>query len=566
MKMLVPRLNYLRSLAQARTGTGKTLAFLIPMVQNILSREPILADRNHRAYARADDTQALIISPTRELAEQIAEAARRLVTNTKIQVRTAVGGTQKRIGLQRIQEGGCHILVGTPGRLIDILSDPASGVRLPKLNTLVLDEADRLLDDGFYPAIKEIGQHLPSTQSVDRQTLLYSATVPREVMGMVQETLKPNYKFIKTVKEGELQTHQKVAQKVVSVRAYQNALPALVELCSKALTESTETPFKAIVFFSATAEAALAYEVFSCLRGGLSSNSPFSNTQIIQIHAKLSQRQRTYAAEAFRRATSSILFSSDVTARGMDFPNVTHVIQIGLPPTEEQYVHRLGRTARADRSGEGWLILPPHDADEARSKLRKMPLRVDKSLETATVDMTEQSEMPASVAKILTEAGDACRRVPYHIKAAAYKSNLGLMSWMGDKQKIIDTLNERAIFGWGMETPPKVSPVLVSKLNLTRVRGLEIGHDEERPPHFGSPDGRRDGPRRFDGGGRRFEGGSSRYEGGGGRRFEGDGRRSDGGGRRFEGGGRRFEGDDRRQGYGNRQNDYSRPARDSGRY
>ncbi|KAJ8606152.1 hypothetical protein MRB53_041159 [Persea americana] len=139
-------------IAQAKTGTGKTMAFLIPLLQNIITVDPALAERGgfrRGPRATADDIRAIVISPTRELAEQIAVEAKRVVQGTGIIVQAAVGGTQKAQGLRAIQREGCHVLVGTPGRLQDILTDEYSRVEAPDLSALVLDEADRLLDQGF---------------------------------------------------------------------------------------------------------------------------------------------------------------------------------------------------------------------------------------------------------------------------------------------------------------------------------------------------------------------------------------------------------------------------------
>lgn len=157
-------------IAQAKTGTGKTVAFLLPVLQNIINVDPDLAKsvRGRRGpRSTADDIRALIISPTRELAEQIADEAKKLVSGTGIIVQTAVGGTQKSMGLRAIQREGCHILVGTPGRLKDILSDPYTRVEAPDLSALVFDEADRLLDQGFWPEIQEIMRLLPTPAEKD---------------------------------------------------------------------------------------------------------------------------------------------------------------------------------------------------------------------------------------------------------------------------------------------------------------------------------------------------------------------------------------------------------------
>lgn len=435
----------------------------------------------------SEDIRAIIISPTRELAEQIAVEAKKVTRDTGVIVQTAVGGSAKAAGLRKIKNEGCHILVGTPGRLNDILSDPYSTVRAPNLSCFVLDEADRLLDQGFAPDISRIQSQLPDKRQVDRQTLLYSATVPREVMQVVRQTMKPNFQFVRTVKEGEQQTHEKVAQKLVVTPGFENYMPALLELCKREINQAagaaaeSARPFKAIVYFSNTASVSLTAAVLHNMRNPGQSvfhQGPLNPAKVIEIHSRLTQEARTRAADSFRRAQSAILLSSDVTARGMDFPNVTHVIQVGLPQSQEQYVHRIGRTARADQTGEGWLILTKFEAREARERLADMPLQLDNTLETAKVDMLRDAQLPEHTAQTLTQVGDAMKMVPRALKAASYTATLGFYSWYPDKQQLIDSLNDLAKYGWGMETPPMVSQSFAHKMRLNRVRGLNIGHEE----------------------------------------------------------------------------------------
>lgn len=394
-------------------------------------------------------------------------------------MQTAVGGSQKSMGLRRIREEGCHILVGTPGRLNDVLSDPYSKVRAPNLSAFVLDEADRLLDQGFAPDIATIQDALPNRREVDRQTLLFSATVPREVMSIVRKTMKPNFKFVRTVQEGEQQTHEKVAQKLVNVKGLENLTPALVELCHREISQTTNAkPFKAIVYFGATADVSLTSRALLNLKDPEASvfhGHPLYPAKIIEMHARLDQRQRTRAAEAFRNANCAIMLSSDVTARGMDFPGVTHVIQVGLPPSEEQYVHRIGRTARGQNTGEGWLLVSGPEMREVRSKLRSMPLTRDETLETAKVDMTQDAQLSEQTAKILTQVGEALRNVPRPLKAQAYVANIGLNQWQPNKQALLDAMNNRAKYGWGMTEPPMIGEGLARKMGLSRCVGINIG-------------------------------------------------------------------------------------------
>lgn len=473
------------SLAQARTGTGKTLAFLIPVLQNIINYDPTLEQRKTGRRSPID-IRAIIISPTRELAEQIAFEAVKLTRNTGVIVQTAVGGTAKQMHLRRMREQGCHVLVGTPGRLNDLLSDQYSGVRAPNLSAFVLDEADRLLDQGFSQEIRSIQEQLPSRRDIDRQTLLFSATVPDEVMQIVRETMKRDFKFVRTVQKGDQQTHERITQKQVTVRGFANFLPALLELCKRELArKDTALPFKAIVYFGATADVTLAAQTFNNLKTPGSSifhKHPLHPARIIEMHARLSQQQRTKAADTFRRADSAILFSSDVTARGMDFPNVTHVIQMGIPSSQDTYVHRVGRTGRGDKPGEGWLITADFESRESQTRLKKIPLIPDNSLETAQVDMSQDAQLPEHVATSLTQIIDASRTIHREEKAAAYLANLGLYQWIPYKQDLVDSLNDRAKYCWAMEEPPSVSSGLQFKLGLSRVRGLVVssGRYEDR--------------------------------------------------------------------------------------
>ena len=488
-------INFICSLAQARTGTGKTLAFLIPVLQNIISYDPSLEKHVGYLKGRASpmDIRAIIISPTRELAEQIAVEAVKVTRDTGVIVQTAVGGSRKQEGLRKIKNEGCHILVGTPGRLNDILQDPQSQVRAPNLSAFVLDEADRLLDQGFAPDIQAIQQLLPDRRTVDRQTLLFSATVPSEVMQIVRQTMKPDFKVVRTVQQGAPETHEKVPQKVVNVRGFENLLPAVLELCKRNIKNNEK--FKAIIYFNATADVTLASQIFRNLRNpGLSlfHQHPLHPTRMFTIHAKLGQGARTKAADSFRRADSAILFSSDVTARGMDFPNVTHVIQVGTPSSRDTYIHRIGRTARADKEGEGWMFLTQLEARENALRLRRLPLKPDTSLETAKVDMTQDAQLPEDSAKTLTQVVDAAKMVPREDKAASYLASLGIYAWLDDKQPLVNGMNNLARYLWGMDQPPAIGRGLVQKLGLNRLRGLNIGSEPSSRDGFAVDGSRED--------------------------------------------------------------------------
>lgn len=421
---------------------------------------------------------SLIISPTRELAEQIAAEAKRVTRGTGIIVHSAVGGTAKAASLRDMQRYGCHLLVGTPGRLKDILSDRYSRVAAPELNTFVLDEADRLMDQGFWPHIQEIQSLLPDPRTVNRQTMMFSATMDREVLKLVRSIMKPDFQFVRTVQEGEQPTHEKVPQRLVHAGGFENLMPSLLELCKRETEARRDgpAPFKAIVYFSSTAMVRIAAKTFMNLKETNSEGRrthPLYPARMVEMHARLSQGQRTKASEVFRAAKSGIMFSSDVTARGMDFPNVTHVIQIGCPSNRQDYIHRLGRTARADKEGEGWLLVPAIEGREVQQRLQDLPLQVDDSLQCAMIDMSQPAQLPAQVASTLSQIGDAVRYVDQEDKQTAYLAYLGVYAML-PKQRLVDSMNRLAKYGWGLAEPPTVSHGLATRLGLSKVAGINI--------------------------------------------------------------------------------------------
>lgn len=478
--------------AQAKTGTGKTLGFLVPVLQRLLASHPELANRSTRLERpRSDDIQAIILSPTRELAEQIGVEARKLVAHTGIVVQTAVGGIKKRESLYKLQREGCHILVATPGRLQDLLSDRYAGVAAPNLQAFVLDEADRMLDVGFSEDIQNILSMLPKKDQVDRQTLLYSATIPREVVGLAKSLVKTdNFEFVQTIRQDEAPTHERIPQNIVVCRGYENFFPAVMEIADKARAvhreDPSKPPFKAIVFFSNTSSVQFANQVFQ--------NTMLADRRegvpVYEIHARLLQPQRTRMAEAFRRATEGILLSSDVTARGMDFPGVTHVIQVGLPPDRDQYIHRVGRTGRAGREGEGWLLIADLELREARSRLPGLPIKPNKTIVSATADVVNK-DIPEEVKPFFTDVKNAYgrSRIPFD---QVYHS------WIGMKQgrtlrmdDIISLLNGWALNGVGMDEVPGIPRSQAQKRGLLRVPGVRLlkpGEEDELDLVYGGSD------------------------------------------------------------------------------
>ena len=319
-------------IAKAKTGTGKTLAFLIPAIENCV-----------RTPKKAGQISSLIISPTRELAMQIMEEAEMLVGrhSPRLKVMCIVGGTNMNRDIKGFQNPP-DILVATPGRLNDHLENGSLQSMLKSLRCLVFDEADQLLDMGFRPAITKTLSCLPDKKG--RQTLLFSATLPKDVQAVSEiATREGMVEFVDTVGEEE-NTHQHVEQEVVVTSIGEQPME-LYKLVKEAMRE--DEAYKIIAFFTTARQTQLHAELFNKL-----------GFPVLEIHSRLSQPARKRVSEEFRNSKGgSIMFTSDVSARGLDYPDVTKVLQVGAPSDRAQYVHRLGRTARAGKAGSGALLL-----------------------------------------------------------------------------------------------------------------------------------------------------------------------------------------------------------------
>ncbi|KAI1658514.1 DEAD-domain-containing protein [Daldinia decipiens] len=514
-----PALKGVDLVAQAKTGTGKTLGFLIPVFQRLIAADPSLASPQHRRDASSKDIRAIVLSPTRELAEQIGVEARKLARHTGLVVQTAVGGTRKREAMFKMQREGCDVLIATPGRLHDILSDPSTGVDAPKIQSFVLDEADRMLDVGFADAIRDIVDLFPPISQVDRQTLLFSATIPRDVVHLAKSMVKTdNFDFVQTINPDETPTHARIPQHLVAAKGYENWFPAVLEIADRAIKNSKNNPdalpFKAILFFSNTATVQFANRVIK--------NTPlgnrFNGVPIFDIHSKLTQDTRTRNAEAFRRAQTGILVSSDVTARGMDFPNVSHVIQIGLPPDRDQYIHRVGRTGRAGKAGEGWLILAEEEIKEARVRLPGLPIKPNNTIQSASHTLGQGTPSP-EVAQFFEDISKAYERVPKDLFASVYNALLGQKFGRNlDVGDCVRLLNNWCKVGLGWEETPAITPTSARNRGLDRIPGIRLGFDnyeresdDRRGGGFGSYGGRGGG---FNSNDRRGGGGGFSSNGG----------------------------------------------------
>lgn len=380
--------------------------------------------------------------------------------------------------LQKTRFEGCHLLVGTPGRLKDLLSDPRSGIAAPNLDAFVLDEADRLIEVGFEPELRDILGLLPSRQTKPRQTLLFSATIPKNVVSLARSYIDPsNFQFIQTINSEEAPTHEKVPQHIVTVPGVEHWVPTLLELAERE-SSNEEQPFKAIVFFNNTCTVKVMNDVFYNLRRNYRElNLP----HITSIHSDLQQRTRTRIADDFRKARSAILISTDVTARGMDFPGVSHVIQFGVPPSRDQYIHRLGRTGRANKGGQGWLVVLQPEVGHARETLPGLPIKRNDELTAPKVDTSRGTD--AELPLYFTAANNAMRRAPPLDVEDTYKKLLsGIIPNIhnsNEKQDVVDAVNHWARFQAGMDTLPSIRSGLLGR-TASRLTGITFDDRSSR--------------------------------------------------------------------------------------
>ena len=300
-------------LGTAQTGTGKTAAFTIPIIQNILDAPS----------ERRRSIKALVVTPTRELALQVAENAKRYSSGTSLRTAVIFGGVGANPQIDQLKRG-VDILVATPGRLLDLQSQ--GFIDLRSLTHFVLDEADQMLDMGFIHDIKKLLRLLPSK----RQSLFFSATMPKTIMELSGQILKPNYKQVRIAVEKP--TAERVSQCVYYVSKGEK--PSL-------LIHLLEELVGSVLVFGRTKHGC--DKVVRILeKKGVSAAA---------IHGNKSQNARQKALKGFKEGNVRVLVATDIAARGIDISGLEHVVNYELPNISETYVHRIGRTGRAEASG-----------------------------------------------------------------------------------------------------------------------------------------------------------------------------------------------------------------------
>ena len=313
----------------AQTGTGKTAAFVLPILHKLLV--------DHHKYATV-----LIVTPTRELAEQIKQHIDMLQYRTGIRSVTVYGGVGAPPQIKALRHG-VDIIVACPGRLLDLINQGYA--KLDRINVLVLDEADRMLDMGFLPDIKRILSYLPKK----RQTMLFSATFPRQIETLAKQVLhNPRRVAIGLSRPAHTVSH--------------SLFPVPQHLKPKLLLKILEhTDTDSVLIFTRTKYRAKS----------LAKKIAAKKYRVTSIHSNRSQAQRQSALKGFKDGTYHIMVATDIAARGLDIENISHVINFDIPATADDYIHRIGRTGRAERTGDAFTLTTPED-DDMIKKLEKI--------------------------------------------------------------------------------------------------------------------------------------------------------------------------------------------------
>ena len=309
----------------AQTGTGKTAAFALPILHRLM--------QGGRGYVRA-----LIIAPTRELAEQIHQAIQTLGSKTRLRSVTVYGGVNINPQIQKLMQGA-EIVVACPGRLLDHIGQAT--INLSRLEVLVLDEADHMFDMGFLPDIRKILKRIPS----ERQTLLFSATMPEEIKRLAHETLRNPV----IVQVGSGSPAVTVSHAIYPVSEHLKT-GLLLELLHHTDTES-------VLIFTRTKHRAKR----------LGEQLVKAGYKAASLQGNLSQHRRQAALDGFRDGTFQVLVATDIAARGIDVSQISHVINFDIPNTVEAYIHRIGRTGRVARSGDAFTLVTSEDTVMVRT-------------------------------------------------------------------------------------------------------------------------------------------------------------------------------------------------------
>uniref|UniRef100_A0AAT9FG49 RNA helicase n=1 Tax=Enchytraeus japonensis TaxID=228735 RepID=A0AAT9FG49_9ANNE len=349
-------------MACAQTGSGKTAAFLLPVLSQML-RNGIEGS----SFTEVQEPQAIIVGPTRELVSQIHTEARKFSYNTIVRPVVVYGGVQTFHQLSDIAKGA-HMVVGTPGRLLDFIGRGKIGLK--KVKFLILDEADRMLDLGFKDDIRKLMNELGMPPKNERQTLMFSATFPEEVQMLAKELLN-DYLFITVGRVGSANTD--IEQFVYNVAQFDKR-QKLIDLLNQCPNE------RVLVFVEQKRNADF-----------LASFLSQSELPTTSIHGDREQREREIALGDFKSGRKPILVATSVAARGLDIPGVMHVVNYDMPKEIDEYVHRIGRTGRCGNTGKATTFFNPDNDSSLARALAKILTDAQQELPSWLEDLAQGS-------------------------------------------------------------------------------------------------------------------------------------------------------------------------------
>jgi len=436
---IAPGLQGKDVLIQAKTGHGKTLAFGIPLFEHI---------HNH------EGDQGLVVAPTRELALQTKQVFEKLAQAHKLKLSCFIGGTNQSVETKWLKRNKLDVLIATPGRLLDHLQT-MPGI-LDQLGFLILDEADRLLDEGFQREMERIFQCLPRDR--DRQTILASATYPKNMSKFGNlVNLKSDHVKVSAVSKDDDNMNSLLDERVCTV-TMENWMPVLYHMLMGNLSKGLKT----ILFMQAAQETRL----IAFLLG----HTPHKS-KIFEIHSRLSQPQRVRQLDGFKKQKGgSILCSSDVGARGWDINNVHSVIQLGIPSDNDTYVHRVGRTARAGSNGQATCLV--YSWEEAFF-FKRFP-RARKLVQQNIVEGIKDHHLD-----IQAMVDKASKNKDFDkVTQQGYQALLGYQGSSRGKMKLSAEQLVAILNDWiavcGCSEPPALQKKTVGKMNLRGTKGLRV--------------------------------------------------------------------------------------------
>lgn len=426
---------------QAQTGTGKTAAYGLPALSLV-----------HEA-----DASMLVITPTRELALQVSQELQTFGKEARIKTATIYGGSSFTKQLDDIRRGA-QVVVGTPGRLLDLLS--SGRMKEFKPSIVVLDEADEMLNMGFLEDVQSIFEYLPK----DRQTLLFSATMSPQIQKLIKNLLN-DPQFIK-VTPGET-TNQDIEQQFYVIQEHERE-QAVVRLLD------TACPEKAVIFCRTRRDA-----------DGLSDLLAKRGQPARALHGELEQKKREEVVSQFRRGSIKLLIATDVAARGLNVPDISHVVNFHMPYDAESYVHRIGRTARAGKSGTAMSLVTPREMRELDRIRVKMGTKM------------KQHPVPTKTEAMKANANKMIQVVKGQTSLSGAKEVLSSLTQEMGIQELAERLLSSLMTKHEVSGPEQIGLPLGA---LERFNKPQSSHYSSRPSH--GRDGRdaregRGGPKRF---------------------------------------------------------------------